>query len=242
MIKKLNNLNFLKSFKINTCTKVFLLFVLFSNLYGQKKYMVNVPTTNYSSISQPGSTDAMDLEVLLNEFTKYTKLIKRNICAVTLEPEIQKQLKLTMKKITEESPYILTVDYESCKFISLLPDKGTGAIGHPNFTTYYIKLYEEIKSNKPILNSKMDTISKPLLVTYKSENGKWVAWGPYILSDEFDTETMAIGSLFYSATDYNFCCERGKYKIYKLNEKPDHMSTNIRFTLEQLGINDIPKP
>lgn len=220
---------------------IILLFTHSFNIYGQKKYMISVPTRNYSSISQPGATDALDVQALIDEVTKYAKLIKRNICATTLDPEIERQLKLTMKKITNESPYILTVDYEECKFISLVPDKGTGAIGHPNFTTYYIKLYEEIKRD-PVIKAKIDTISKPLLVTYKTENSKWIAWGPYMQTDEFQTESLAIESLFYDVADYSFCCQRGKYKIYKLNSKVEHSATNIRFALEQLGINDIPKP
>ena len=230
----------LTSNKVSFFSILFLLLSHSFNIYGQQKYSISVPTTNYSSTSQPSATDALDVQALIDEVAKYAKLIKRNICATTLDPEIERQLKLTMKKITNESPYILTVDYEECKFISLLPDKGTGAIGHPNFTTYYIKLYEEIKRD-PVIKSKLDTISKPLLVTYKSENSKWIAWGPYMVTEEFETEVLAIESLFYTVSDYHFCCQRGKYKIYKLNNKVEHSATNIRFALEQLGINDIPK-
>lgn len=82
---------------------------------------------------------------------------------------------------------------------------------------------------------------KPILATYKDDNGKWIAMGPYMTTDPYDTENQALGSLFYSDSDLTFLCQRGKFKIYNLNGKVEHDARDIRSALKLLGINDIPE-
>ena len=93
-------------------------------------------------------------------------------------------------------------------------------------------------------NTKKDESSakkKPLLATYKDDNGKWIAMGPYMTTDAYETENQALGSLFYSESDLTFICQRGKFKIYALNGKVEHDARDIRLELKALGIYDIPE-
>jgi hypothetical protein len=93
-------------------------------------------------------------------------------------------------------------------------------------------------------NTKKDESSaqkKLLLATYKDDNGKWIAMGPYMTTDPYETENQALGSLFYSESDFTFICQRGKFKIYALNGKVEHDARDIRLELKALGIYDIPE-
>jgi hypothetical protein len=93
-------------------------------------------------------------------------------------------------------------------------------------------------------NTKKDESSaqkKLLLATYKDDNGKWIAMGPYMTTDPYETENQALGSLFYSESDLTFICQRGKFKIYALKGKVEHDARDIRLELKALGIYDIPE-
>lgn len=227
-----------------------LLFALIGNPYqtkAQTRYTISVPTARYTSISPLGATDALDIQHLIDEFTKYAKIYKKNICVKTLDPEISTHLKAEMKKIKEGTPYLLAVDYENCKFISLLPDKGTGGIASANHTIYRIMLYQDITSHSDFpsaITMKKDENSankRPLLATYQDDKGKWIAMGPYMTTDPYGTENQALGSLYYADSDLTFLCQRGKFKIYALKGKVEHDSRDIRSALKALGINDIPE-
>jgi hypothetical protein len=61
-----------------------------------------------------------------------------------LNPIIENNLKAEMKQLEEEKPYVLIVDYNNCKFISLLPDNGFGEIIDPTWTVYHIRLQQQI--------------------------------------------------------------------------------------------------
>lgn len=219
--------------------------LLFVSLYPQKKYTINVPTSQYNSVS--ASADLSSIEDLVNEIGKYANLYASINCLEKLNPLIGDALQKEMSRITGESPYILTVDYNSCEFHSLLPDKGTGGIFSPSSTVYYIKLYPKI-ATEPVIKTepvvKRDPASsgkKPLLATYRDGNGSWIAMGPYMTSDPYATEQQAIGSLFYGENDLRFICERGNYKIYSLNETMKYDGRDIRSALKQLGVDNIPE-
>lgn len=205
----------------------------------QTEFKVTVPAKNYSAITV--SSDLSGIEDLINEFNKYSNLYNSILCLDTLNPEIKKQLEKEMAKINNGTAYTLTVDYISCKFISLLPDNGAGLISHPDWTTYYISLYQKIPIEPVIKSDEKDDSKTPLLATYLDDSGKWIAMGPYLTSDAFNTENEAIGSLFYSSSDMRFLCQKGKFKIYALNMKVDHYYIDVRNALKQLGITDIPE-
>lgn len=227
-----------------------LLFIIigsYGQTYAQTRFTISVPTAQYTSIAAPGATDALDIQHLIDEFSKYAKIYKKSICTETLDPLITMHLKAEMGKIKEGTPYLLAVDYENCKFISLLPDKGTGGISSAGQTIYRITLYQDITSHPDfpgtsIINKDENTASKkPILATYQDENGKWIAMGPYMTTDPYATENQAIGSLFYADSDLTFLCQRSKYKIYLLKGKVEHDARDIRGALKLLGISDIPE-
>lgn len=81
---------------------------------------------------------------------------------------------------------------------------------------------------------------KPLLATYKNEKDQWVAIGPYMTTDGFDTEEQAINSLFYAKADLSPLTENGKYRIYILNVKVEHDARDVRSILTGFGVENIP--
>lgn len=221
--------------------KAFLLIIsvlLFAGMYSQKKYTISVPTKQYNSVST--TPDFSSIEDLISEVGKYANLYASINCLEKMNPLIEDALKKEMSRITEESPYILTVDYNSCEFHSLLPDKGTGGIFSPSSTVYYIKLYPKIDTKAPAVNNPANVGKKALLATYPDANGNWIAMGPYMTSDPYASEKQAIDSLFYSDNDLRFICERGKYRIYSLNEALKYDGLDVRQALKQLGVDNIP--
>jgi hypothetical protein len=176
----------------------------------------------------------------VSEIGKYANLYASIQCLEKMNPIIEAALQKEMKKITAESPYILTVDYNTCQFYSLIPDKGTGGIFAPTSTVYYIKLYPKIDTKAPAVNNPANVGKKALLATYPDANGNWIAMGPYMTSDPYASEKQAIGSLFYGDGDLNFICERGKYRIYSLNEALKYDGLDVRQALKQMGIDNIP--
>lgn len=188
--------------------------------------------------------DPSELIEVANEFLKLHASIQ---CVKTINPEIDNGIRVEMKKIKKETPYTLIVDYNECKFISLFPDKENDLLISPKWTIYKINLYPEITfiSDFPSVSTtnkdETSTSKKPLLATYKDDNGKWIAMGPYITTDPYETEKQALGSLFYSDSDLTFICQRGKFKIYALNGKVEHGARDIRLALKTLGIYDIPE-
>ena len=217
---------------------VILSLVFCSHMFSQQKYTISVPSKQYNAVS--GGTDLSAIEDLMSEVGKYANLYASIQCLEKMNPIIEEALQKEMSRITGESPYILTVDYNTCQFYSLLPDKGTGGIFSPNSTVYYIKLYPKIPVDPVVKREPAGTGQKPLLATYRDANGNWIAMGPYMTSDPFPTEKQAIGSLFYGDADLNFICERGKYRIYSLNEAMKYDGRDIRSALKQLGIENIP--
>lgn len=227
-----------------------LLFIIVGSYYqtaAQSRFTISVPTVQYTSISPLGAADALDVQHLIDEFAKYAKIYKKSICTETLDPLIAMHLKTEMGKIKEGTAYLLAVDYENCKFISLLPDKGTGSISSSGHTIYRITLYQDITLHPDfpataiMKKDESSTPKKPILATYRDENGKWVAMGPYMTTDPYDSENQALGALFYADADLTFLCQRGKFKIYLLKEKVEHDARDIRAALKLLGINDIPE-
>lgn len=85
------------------------------------------------------------------------------------------------------------------------------------------------------------TVKTQLFATYKNENGQWVAMGPYNSSKAYPTEKQAMAELLYAPPVLVFLCERGKYNIYKINEKTENVRKNVRDALTQLGVKDIPE-
>lgn len=81
---------------------------------------------------------------------------------------------------------------------------------------------------------------KPLLATYRNDKDQWVAIGPYMTTDGFDTEEQAINSLFYAKADLTPLTESGKYRIYILNVKVEHDARDVRKILTSLGVENIP--
>lgn len=212
--------------------------LLLTNMYSQKKYTISVPTKQYTAGS--ASADLSSIEDLMNEVAQYANLYASINCLEKMNPLIEDALRKEMSRITEESPYILTVDYNSCQFYSLLPDKGTGGIFAPTSTVYYIKLYPKIDTKAPAVNNPANIGKKALLATYPDANGNWIAMGPYMTSDPYASEKQAISSLFYNDSDLNFIGERGKYRIYSLNEALKYDGLDVRQALKQMGIDNIP--
>ncbi len=208
----------------------------------QREFTVSIPTEKYNDIarSTTQSPNSQKVFALMQEIVKAAKQIQQYYCFQTLNPEIEKQIKEVMKDLDKGTPYILTVDYDACKFISLVPDHGTGEISHKSWTIYHILLTQEIRLEPVIKKEENTGNTAPLLATFKNDNGQWIAMGPYMTTDEFASEQQAIGSLFYADTDLTFLCERGKFRIYKLNVKIEHQANDIRYALKQFGINDIP--
>jgi|GEM_PF-4968321 len=212
--------------------------LLFSGLYSQKEHTIIIPSGQSAGAS--ASMDLSGIEDLVSEIGKYANLYASIQCLEKMNPIIEAALQKEMKKITAESPYILTVDYNTCQFYSLIPDKGTGGIFAPTSTVYYIKLYPKIDTKAPAVNNPANVGKKALLATYPDANGNWIAMGPYMTSDPYASEKQAIGSLFYGDGDLNFICERGKYRIYSLNEALKYDGLDVRQALKQMGIDNIP--
>lgn len=212
--------------------------LLFSGLYSQKEHTISVPTDHYQKVSAGGKVP--NIKRLMDEIGHYANLYTSIQCLEKMNPVIEAALQKEMGRVTEETPYILTVDYNSCQFYSLIPDKGTGGIFAPTSTVYYIKLYPKIDTKAPAVNNSVNVGKKALLATYRDANGNWIAMGPYMTSDPSATEKQAIDSLFYSDGDINFICERGKYRIYSLNEALKYDGLDVRQALKQMGIDNIP--
>lgn len=219
-------------------------FILITALWGssQREFNISIPTEHYNSIARAStqSPNSQKAFALIQEIVKAAKQIQQNYCFQSLNPEIEKRLNEEMKGLEKGTPYTLTVDYEACKFISLLPDRGTGEISKSSWTIYHILLTQLIHL-EPVIKKDVNTVNdSPLLATFKNDKGQWLAMGPYMTTDEYSTEQQAIGSLFYSDADITFLCERGKFRIYKLNIKVEHQARDIRYALKQAGIDDIP--
>lgn len=211
---------------------------LFCGLYSQKEHIISVPTEHYQKISAPGNVP--NIKRLMEQIGHYANLYTSIQCLEKMNPVIEAALQKEMSRITEESPYILTVDYNSCQFYSLLPDKGAGGIFAPTSTVYYIKLYPKIDTKAPAVNNPANVGKKALLATYPDANGNWIAMGPYMTSDPYASEKQAISSLFYGDGDIHFIGERGKYRIYSLNEALKYDGLDVRQALKQMGIDNIP--
>lgn len=211
--------------------------LLFLRIHSQQKYTISVPTEHYQSTSAKKVPNVIKIVELIENQAKLWASIE---CLEKVNPAIQDALNKEMSNIKEESPYILTVDYNSCEFQSLIPDKGTGGIFAPTSTVYYIKLYPKIDTKAPAVNNPANVGKKALLATYPDANGNWIAMGPYMTSDPYATEKQAIDSLFYSTDDLHFIGERGKFRIYSLNEALKYDGLDVRQALKQMGIDNIP--
>ena len=249
-IKQFHKTSSLKGHNIFYIKYLTLLLALIGNSFqtkAQNRYTINVPIAHYTSISQPAATDALDIQHLIDEITKYAKIYKKNICIETLDSEISQHLRTEMKRIKEGTAYTLAVDYEACKFISLLPDKGSGEISSKNWTVYHITLYQDIISHPDFPSTSItkknekSSSKTPIVATFIDENGQWIAMGPYMTTDGYPSEKQAIGSLFYSDSDLKFLCEKGKFRIYAFKGKVEHDSRDIRAALKLLGIDNIPE-
>ena len=206
----------------------------------QSEHTIRVPTKAYSAIAQGPASDALDVGHIMDEIAKYAKLAERVACAQKLKPIIDKHLRAEMKTLKKGTPYSLTVDYETCEFIALLPSLGSGELSSKTSTVYRITLYQEVMT-PPVLKPKARSAAEaPLLATFKDANGQWTAMGPYLTTDPFPTEKEAIGSLFYTDANLVFLCKRGKFNIYKLTAKVERDAVDVRGALMQLGVKDIP--
>ncbi len=212
----------------------------FVDVLSQKGYVISVSTSRMTHSSNT-SIGEPDIQHMVDEIVKYAKIIQKSNCAQRLQPEIDKQLRAEMKKISEGTPYLLTVDYEDCKFVSLVPDRGSGAIGDKNATLYRITLYQEIE-REPVVKPDPDGIKKfPILATYINEKGKWIAISPYEMSEGYETEERAIGALFYTAGELSFLKNSGKFRVYKFNKPQENIRIDVRGIIKQLGATDIPE-
>jgi hypothetical protein len=215
--------------------------------WAQKQYTIRVPTYNYILEAKKTGKDPNSLKVLklINEIAKYKNLSSSIDCMEKINPILEDTLKSKMKKIKEETPYILAINWNTCEFISLRKDNNKdnlyGSFEDKTTTIYRINLYPELPTEPIIKKDVVSASKKPLLATYQNEKGDWVAMGPYMTTDGFATENQAIGSLFYSNSDLRFLGERGKFKIYELTIEVKHDARDIRYALKQLGVNEIPE-
>ena len=244
--------------------------ILCINLFAQKEYTISIPTENYSIENKkttvtPNSQKSLGL---IKEVIHYVNLYSSISCMEKLNPILEDALKKEMKKITEETAYILTINYDECIFLKLYPDNrhkdlvGTPCIVKNNtipdngqkdlwdaYTTiYHITLYPDITlhpdfpSSTVIKKDENSASKRPLLATYLDDNGKWIAMGPYTHSDSCPTEKKALDELFYGGTgQLTLLCKRGKYNIYVINGKTDNILIDVRYTLNMLGVNDLPE-
>jgi len=226
-----------------------ILFISTFQLYAQKEYTISITTEKQTTKQKETSLKSNEQKgfELLQQVIHYVNLHASITCLEKLNPILEDTLKKEMRKIKEETAYILAINYDACRFMKLYPDNGKKDLWDNYTTVYHITLYPDITLHPDFPSAsttKKDESSaqkKPLLATYKDDNGKWIAMGPYMTTDPYETENQALGSLFYSDSDLTFICQRGKFKIYSLNGKVEHDARDIRSALKVLGINDIPE-
>ena len=171
-------------------------------------------------------------------------------CHQRLDSIAEKML-YDVRKKKNNLDYILVVDWEACKIISLEPY----STNKKNYKESYIKYHISLTSDRPKLETKGEkdkietkiesnsNTKRFLVVTRQHHNGDWTAYGPYGPSFEVHkTEQSALGELYYDQNNTTFICTRKNYyKIYAIKDK---MSGEIRFDvrefLKNLGITDVP--
>lgn len=213
-----------------------------------QEYTILVPSKilDYQS-SSPGCHPIELIEVA----AEFIKLHASIACVQKINPELDKNIRVAMRKIKIETPYILLVDYNNCEFISLYPDEGQDLLTSPKWTIYRIKLYPDItlQADFPSIRTtasdskeiwRKDIPGALLLATHKDEKGQWGAIGPYESAGGFATEQAAIESLLYTNADLTLVNDKGKYKIYTLNLKAEHDARDVREILKKLGAENIP--
>jgi hypothetical protein len=210
----------------------------------QNHYTISVPSQDYSLKANKLGTDP-DVLVLVNEIAKYKNLATSIDCVKKMNLIMEDSIRNQMKKITVETPYILAVNWNSCQFISLRKDNDKdnryGSYEDKSTTYYRINLYPIIPTEPVIKPDDPSTYSSSLLATYLTNEGQWVAMGPFLVSDPYSTEDQAIGSLSFTPSEYKFISKQGNYKIYTLNKQPHLPLLDVRFLLKQVGITNLPK-
>lgn len=213
----------------------------------QKYYTISVPSRDYSLEAKKTAEDPNSLKVLelITEIAKYKNLYTSIQCVEKMNLILEDSIKNEMRKVSVETPYILAIDWNSCKFISLRKDNDKDnkyGSYEDNRTTYYrINLYPIITTEPVIKPDYPATYNSSLLATYITNEGQWKAIGPYLISEPYSSEKEAIGSLFFDETDYKFISQQGKYKIYTLNKVANHPFVDVRFILKQAGVTNLPK-
>lgn len=220
------------------------------HVMAQKEYTISVPTETYSQIEiAKGGVEPNKLKALrlIKEIAKYANLASSISCMEKINPVLDDMFRKEMKRIKEETPYVLLMDWDDCKFISMKLDKDNddkyGSYNSPSITTYHIKLYPDITvhPNFPSIPIENSASGRPIVATFEGDEG-WIAMGPYGPSVAHPTEIRALDELFYgNRGDLTFLCDRGKYKIYIINGKTENIRKDVRASLKLLGVNDIPE-
>lgn len=173
---------------------------------------------------------------ILEQLHTHSLSIGKENCFETIKSSLKESLNREVFFLQNGISYRLILDYNTCSVVSLEAKPGGETNSSGSLFTYEIQTYEEEISATGNVQKQVDyTPRHAILATYQ-DNGKWVAIGPYITTDElFSTEQDAIARLHYSVSEMKFICMAGKFRIYGLNKPLEYDARDVRKIVEQYG-------
>jgi hypothetical protein len=200
-------------------------------LQAQPVFDILIPVDKSGKMNQFSETGN-----ILEQLHAHAISLGKENCYETVKSSLKEMLNREVFFLNNGTPYKLIIDYNNCRVVSLEANLGVESNFSSSLLIYEIQTYEEELSATGMVKNEVDyTPRHALLATYQ-ENGKWIAIGPYITTDEFfSTEQDAIARLHYRASEMKFICMAGKFRIYGLNKPLEYDARDVRKIVEQYG-------